>query len=111
MIDRKFVATNQGSVTIPNQTLILDKFQEECKESYDSSHLSNGHDLTYIMRWMLKRKYKSDTDENTIEACLLAAYSVDILKGTQLYKSIYDWSKTNKVSIFKINTTEIAPHT
>lgn len=85
---------------IPSVKEITDYYEEESNVPYESFHLSNGHDLSYIMSHVLKRKYKSEANVETLEACLHSAYSFEYFRTTQLYDSINNWGTTNHISIF-----------
>ena len=83
---------------------IKKNFKKECEISYDSCQLSNGHDVTYIMPYILRKKLGlkvNSISSETIEIALLAAYDMKMLKVTQLYTAIYDWAKSNNKNIFK----------
>lgn len=82
---------------------IKTEFDKVNKEENPSEHLSNGHDITYVMSHILRRKYglkANYVSVDTIEIALNAAYDVSLLKQTQLYRSIVAWGKKNSKNIF-----------
>ena len=85
----------------PNEIQVY--LDAECSNKYDSYQLSNGHDVTYVLHYFLKKKYALIGSTNTIEGIettLLSAYNFDHFKKTDLYKSVFEWSESNNKSIF-----------
>lgn len=88
---------------IPSVSDLEDRFRYICTDRYPSEHLSNGHDITYVMNYVLRRKYgltESYISTDSIEIALFAAYNIDLLKQTNLYNSICKWERVYNKSIF-----------
>ena len=101
---RNFSNSNKRTLeSLPSIVDITAIFQDTCTEEYPSEHLSNGHDVTYTMNCILRKKYRlteSYISIETIDIALFAAYNIDLLKKTNLYGSISNWEKVYKKSIF-----------
>lgn len=84
---------------------IITIFNESRKMQHPSSHLSNGHDVSYVMPIVLERKFKLKDKHVTIDTiviALYAAYNMDLLKQTQLYQAINNWEiQQNKNILLK----------
>ena len=90
-----------------NSTLSMGKisseFQNEATIEYPSELLSNGHDVSYVMQYILRRKYglnDSHVTAEIIDITLFAAYNMSLLKQTKLYKSLNDWAIKYNYNIF-----------
>lgn len=93
--------------TFSNSTLSIDKIKSEFYNiaitAYPSEHLSNGHDVSYVMEYILRYKYGlngSYVTAETIDIALFAAYNTSLLKQTALYKSLNEWAVKYGYNIF-----------
>ena len=87
---------------LPDVNRITTIFNETCKTQYPSIYLSNGHDISYIIPFVLRRKFKLNEKHittETINIALYAAYSIELLKQTQLYHKINKWGIDNNKNI------------
>ena len=94
---------SNSSGKLPSIEQIKAEFSKVSSKKYKSKHLSNGHDVTYIMSEVLKRKYRlkaNNVSVDIIDIALNAAYNIGLLKKTQLYRSIVAWGKANSKNIF-----------
>ncbi len=84
---------------------IITIFNKSREMQHPSSHLSNGHDVSYVMPIVLERKFKLKNKHVTIDTiviALYAAYNMDLLKQTQLYQAINKWEiQQNKNILLK----------
>ncbi len=88
---------------LPNVAVLIEKLTSIQKNKYDSYQLSNGHDISYIMPYILRRKYGlpgNYINKDTIEISLFSAYSFTELKETLVFKSILQWATSNKLRVF-----------
>lgn len=70
---------------------------------YPSEHLSNGHDVSYVMQYVLRRKYGLNEKHITadiIDIALFSAYNMNLLKQTVLYESLNKWAVKYGYNIF-----------
>lgn len=70
---------------------------------YDSYQLSNGHDTTFLLPPILRRKYgliSNYVNENTIMIALISAYNKTLLVKTKMYKAMEKWANVNKIALF-----------
>ena len=90
---------------LPAVDRIITIFNESREMLHPSSHLSNGHDVSYVMPIVLERKFKLKDKHVTIDTiviALYAAYNMDLLKQTQLYQAINKWEiQQNKNILLK----------
>ena len=90
---------------LPAVDRIITIFNESREMQHPSSHLSNGHDVSYVMPIVLERKFKLKDKHVTIDTiviALYAAYNMDLLKQTQLYQAINKWEiQQNKNILLK----------
>lgn len=79
---------------ISDQDTISTSFAAIQNEKYDSFQLSNGHDVTYLVPYILRKKHKlngTHINKDTFEIALFAAYDREYLKSTRLFKSMQQW--------------------
>lgn len=90
---------------LPSVERIIDIFNESNGIQHPSGHLSNGHDVSYIMPFILRRKFGlagNYVTTDTIVIALYAAYNIELLKQTQLYQAINKWEiEQNKNILLK----------
>ncbi len=75
---------------------IIDLMHREMKNKIDNMILSNGHDVSYLMPHVLRKKCrfnKSGLDKSMIDSILMAAYSKEMFHDTDLYQAMVAWSK------------------
>lgn len=90
-----------------NSRLPIDKIKHEFYNmsvtEYPSEHLSNGHDVSYVMQYVLRRKYGLNEKHITadiIDIALFSAYNMNLLKQTVLYESLNKWAVKYGYNIF-----------
>ncbi len=79
------------------------EFQKMTVFGYPSELLSNGHDVSYIMQYVLRRKYglnETLITADVIDIALFSAYNMNLLKKTALYKSLKEWATKYNYKIF-----------
>lgn len=79
-------------------------YQEERKREYDKWQISNGHDVSYLLPYVIRRRCKhrnSKMDIDFIDSVLLAAYSKEDLMQTEVYNSMNQWSEAKQIKIFR----------
>lgn len=82
---------------------IIEKTTNEKANQYDSWHLSNGHDISYILPFLIRRRCKhrnKQMNHEFIDSVLYAAYKFDDFKQTKLYAAMKRWSIQNNIKIF-----------
>ena len=87
---------------LPTIDRIITIFNESREMQHPSSHLSNGHDVSYIMPFILRRKFGLTANyitTDTIVVALHAAYSIELLKQTQLYQAMNRWGISHNKKI------------
>lgn len=73
---------------------ILELMTKEMENPIDDLMLSNGHDVSYLMPYVLRRKCRfrrSGLDSDMIDSLLMAAYSREMFHETNLYQSMAAW--------------------
>ena len=90
-----------------NSRLSIDEIKREFHNTtvtgYPSEHLSNGHDVSYVMQYVLRRKYGLNEKHITadiIDIALFSAYNMNLLKQTALYVSLNKWAVKYDYNIF-----------
>lgn len=87
---------------LPTIDRIIAIFNKSREIQHPSSHLSNGHDVSYIMPIILRCKFGLTGNyitTDTIVVALHAAYSMELFKQTLLYHSMNQWGINNKKNI------------
>ena len=87
----------------PKVKVILEKTNIEKANQYDTWQLSNGHDVSYLLSFLIRRRCKHRNlhlDHEFIDSVLYAAYKYDDFKQTKLYAAMKRWSAQNNVKIF-----------
>ena len=91
---------------LPNVAILIEKLTSIQKNKYDSYQLSNGHDISYIMPYILRRKYGLSgnyINKDTVEISLFSAYDFTELKKTLVFKSILSWATSNSLTVFNMS--------
>lgn len=99
-------SNKRKTAPLPDSSTILNKLSMVKQNKYDSSQLSNGHDVSCLLPIILRKKYKtsgSHISSDTIEIALCAAYDQSELKNTQLYKSMINWAAANELKVFNFD--------
>ena len=97
-------SNNPKSISVLNEHKIETEIELLQNQKLDSFQLSNGHDITYLLPYILRRKYGlilNDVNEGTIMIALLSAYNEGLLMKTKLYQAMKEWADFNKTNIFK----------
>lgn len=87
----------------PKETSIIAAAQSEKTVGYDKWQLSNGHDVSYLLPYIIRRRCKhsnNNMDIEFIDSVLYAAYKVDDFHLTTLYKEMDIWSRKKKLKLF-----------
>lgn len=106
LIDYLYAYTlNQKIGNLPSKGIIKDRFYEESRIDYPSEQLSNGHDVTYILSYIINNKYlkKQTISLDLVETSLFAAYHYTFLQRTSLYTAMSIWTANNNIDIFLDN--------
>lgn len=85
--------------------LIEETVKEKDNNSYDSWQLSNGHDVSYLLPFLIRRCCnfsRIKLDKELIDTVLYAAYKAEDLFLTDIYSAIKQWSKTNKKALLRV---------
>lgn len=88
---------------LPSATTLIEKLSSIQKNKYDSYQLSNGHDVSYIIPYILRRKYGLSgnyINNDTVEIALFSAYNHTELKKTLIFQSILSWAANNSLTVF-----------
>ena len=76
----------------------------EKKNAYNTWQLSNGHEVSYLLPYLIRRRCKHNNtkmDQDYIDSVLYAAYDENDFHQTDLYDEMYKWAKKNKIKLFK----------
>lgn len=93
--------TNKDSIS--NQSTISKSFEAIQNQKYDSFQLSNGHDVTYLVPYILRKKHRlngNHVNKDTFEIALFAAYDMEDFKSTNLFQSMQQWINKHNYNIF-----------
>lgn len=93
-----------NGTNIASKDSITKAFNEEILREYHSHELSNGHDVSYLMHYILKKKYLTKhkgISVDLVETALLAAYGNTFLQQTRLYGALEGWTTSNNLKIFR----------
>lgn len=96
-------SSQNRTLTRIDDSEIVNMINEVPDREIDSSILSNGHDVSYLMPYVLRRKCKfnkSGLDSSMIDSLLMAAYSKEMFHSSMLYKAIELWSTSAGVNMF-----------
>ncbi len=88
---------------------IVELMHKEMGNPVDDMMLSNGHDVSYLLPHVLRKKCrfrKSGLDSDMIDSILMAAYSREMFHNTNLYQSMVAWCDTKDYKIWLENTIE-----
>ncbi len=95
---------NRGN-SVAEANFIEEKIDELLKNKYDLLQLVNGHDLSNIVFYLLKKVLRSQNkslyDYNSIEDSFIMSYEARYWIKTQLFKNIYDWAELNDSNLLK----------
>lgn len=87
---------SNSSRPIPRIEDISNEFINISKEELPSEHLSNGQDITYLLVYILRRKFKlteNYINSDVVDIAISSAYNTELLKQSKLFKSIEIWCK------------------
>lgn len=96
-------SSQNSSLTRIDDSEIVNMIINGSKNEIDSAILSNGHDVSYLMPHVLRKKCKfsnSKIDSSMIDSLLMAAYSMEMFRSSKLYKAISMWSASTGVNFF-----------
>ena len=82
---------------------IVDLMQREMKNEIDDIIISNGHDVSYLIPHVLRKKCrfnKSRLDKTMIDSILMAAYSKEMFQETNLYQAMVAWCKDTESDLW-----------
>ena len=97
-------STDQRKRPNKNDQEIKDLIDAEKEANHDTFQLSCGHDASYILAYILRKRIsnrRSITPE-IIEDLLYVSFSPESLKGTDLYRRIKQWSNVNGIDVFNV---------
>lgn len=96
-------SSQNRSLTRIDDSEIVNMLNENIEGKIGSAILSNGHDVSYLMPYVLRRKCKinkSGLDSSMIDSLIMAAYSKEMFHSSMLYKAIELWSKSTGLDMF-----------
>ena len=75
----------------------------ERKADHDTYQLSCGHDVSYILAYVIRKRISNrrNITHDMIEELLYVSYSGDSFKLTHLYESINYWGQVHGIEVFK----------
>ena len=82
---------------------IVKMMHEEMENPVDDMILSNGHDVSYLMPHVLRKKCrlrKTELNKSFIDSILMAAYSREMFHKTNLYQSMDEWCIRTNSDLF-----------
>ena len=88
----------------PKENELVQAAIAEKKNTYDTWQLSNGHEVSYLLPYLIRRRCKHNNtkmDQDYIDSVLYAAYDVNDFHLTDLYAEMYHWARNNKIKLFK----------
>ena len=87
---------------IKSRDEILALYQQENLGDFDSYQLSSGHDVTYMIAYLIKRQIsKEQTDKEEIEKLLRSSYTHASFEQTELFGRLAEWCVENDMMILK----------
>lgn len=108
LVDIVYAFSKSKNITIKYSKPEIVKFVKGVETNEcDTFQLSNGHDVTYILYLVLKKKLNINIDilnhskDIYISDLLLASYDWKYFRKTNLCQSLIDWSQNNQLSFFK----------
>lgn len=107
LVDIVYTFSRSKNITPKYSKLEIVKFVKNIEvNEYDTFQLSNGHDVTYILYLVLKKKLNINIDilnhskDIYISDLLLASYDWKYFRQTNLCQSLINWSINNQLSLF-----------
>lgn len=82
---------------------IVEATKEEKQNQYDKWQLSNGHDVSYLLPFLMRRRCRhrnTHIDIEFVDSVLYAAYQLEDFKQTKLYSSLRTWALEKRIKIF-----------
>ena len=89
--------------TPPKLQEVVPEVIQEKATSHDKWQLSNGHDVSCLLPYLISRRCKHrkiPLNQDFIDSVLYAGYKLEDLKQTDLYADMNRWAKSNKVKLF-----------
>lgn len=81
---------------------ILSLYEAEDITNYDTYKLSCGHDVTYVIAYLIWKHISGErTNKDELEKLLRASYTIDSFRNTDIYAALNQWSMDNEVAILK----------
>ena len=93
---------SKDNKSFPNRSRdeILKMFKNEKIEEYDSYLLSSGHDVSYMIAYLIWKHISGEkTDKEEIEKLLRTSFTNDSFHRTRLYTALSKWSRDNKMAL------------
>lgn len=88
----------------PSKSLdeILSLYEAEDITNYDTYKLSCGHDVTYVIAYLIwKHISRERTNKDELEKLLRASYTIESFRNTDIYTALNQWSVGNDMAILK----------
>lgn len=104
LVSKVFGFNKKHKLNPPLESVILEAMRFEKRTTYDDWQFSNGHDVSCLLPYIIRRRCKhrnKNMDQEYIESVLYAAYEKQDFVSTQLYASLNDWGKKHKIKLFK----------
>lgn len=76
--------------------------EEESNGNIDSCFLSNGHDVSYLIPFFLKRRFSIDEgwSQEQVERLAMSSYKKEDFEKTTVFREMLEWSKKRDVALF-----------
>ena len=88
----------------PSKSLneILTLYEAEDIANYDSYKLSSGHDVTYLIAYLIWKHISGEkTDKEELERILRATYSTESFKKTAIRSTLLQWGENSGIPILR----------
>lgn len=88
----------------PSKSLdeILSLYEAEDNANYDTYKLSCGHDVTYMIAYLIWKHISGErTNKDELEKLLRASYTIDNFRNTDIYAALNQWCIDKEIAILK----------
>lgn len=92
---------NKSTPTASRES-IIERYRQMNPAGFDPFKLSSGHDVTYIISYLIWKHISGEkTDKEEIERLLRASYTSESFQKTQIYGDMAQWCVDNNMVILK----------
>lgn len=93
---------NNKSQPTKTKDEILSLYEMEDVTQYDTYKLSCGHDVTYVIAYLIWKHISGEkTDKDELEKLLRASYAMDHFKNTHICRALAQWAVDNNMPILR----------